>query len=181
MLAWLSASGSCTAGSFTNKYDDDIRNAVKHYWVDFPVWKLLKAQLFQESRLDPDAISPVGARGLGQFMAPTWDDITKQIGLGSVDRRDAKSSIVAAAFYMSQLRHTWRSPRPDMDRHHLAEASYNAGTGSIIKAQQRCGGPALYDEIVACLPEITGPKFSRETLTYVQRIDQWWKELEAVR
>lgn len=145
------------------------------------MWKEWKAQLYQESRLDPEAVSPVGARGLAQFMPATWDDVTRQIGLGGADRRDARAAITAGAYYMAQLRHAWRSPRPEDDRQRLAQASYNAGTGSLIRAQARCGNPALYAEIVACLPDITGPQFSHETLTYVVRIHELWTQMEGVR
>jgi len=166
---------------FTDRYDAEIASAVKHWWPDRPLWKEWKAQLYQESKLDPDAVSPVGARGLAQFMPATWDDITRQVGLGGADRRDARAAIEAGAYYMAQLRHAWRSPRPEQDRQELAQASYNAGTGSLIRAQARCGNPALYAEIVACLPQVTGPQFSKETTTYVARIAEWWREMELVR
>lgn len=37
-------------------------------------WALLKRQAVAESGLDPDAVSPVGAQGLSQFMAATWSE-----------------------------------------------------------------------------------------------------------
>lgn len=168
-----------SAQSFTDRYDEDIRSAVKRYWPDRPFWREWKAQLYQESKLDPNAVSPVGARGLAQFMPATWDDITRQIGIAGADHRDARSAITAGAYYMAKLRQAWRSPRPEDDRQWLAQASYNAGTGSLIKAQQRCGGAPGYAEIVACLPAVTGAQFSHETTTYVERIAQWWRIMEA--
>lgn len=181
LLAFLWPLPTSSAPFFTDRFDEEIENAVKRYWPDLPVWKLWKAQLYQESRLDPNAVSPVGARGLAQFMVGTWDDILRQLGEVGADRRDAKTSIRAGAYYMAQLRHTWRSPRPEVDRQHLAQASYNAGTGSILKAQVRCGGSALYEEIMACLPAVTGSDFSRQTIGYAVSIDRWWQILEAIR
>lgn len=181
LVLWLWPSPTSSRPYFTDRYDEDIRAAVKKFGADFPFWRAWKAQLYQESKLDPDAVSPVGARGLAQFMPGTWADISRQIGSAGADRRDARVSIMAGQYYMAQLRHAWRSPRPDLDRQHLAEASYNAGLGSLLKAQDRCGGAVLYSAIVPCLGDVTGPQFSHETTTYVTRIDEWWKMMEAVR
>ena len=118
------------------------------------------------------ATSPVGAKGLAQFMPATWEDITRQMGYAGVSARDAKYAIEAGAFYMAKLRRGWSSPRPDMDRQELAQASYNAGFGSLLKAQRACGGPPLYADIVVCLPQITG-RNADQTMTYVKRIRHW--------
>lgn len=167
--------------SFTDRYDEQIQSAVKRYWPDRPFWKEWKAQLYQESRLDPSVCSSVGACGLAQFMPKSWADISRQIGEGDASPHDAKAAIPAGAYYMAKLRQQWKSERPAQDRQELAQASYNAGAGSLIKAQQRCGNPALYAEIVACLPEVTGQEFSKQTTTYVQRIAEWWRQMELAR
>jgi soluble lytic murein transglycosylase-like protein len=161
-----------------DKYDDDIRSSIKRYWGDFPDWLYWKSQLYQESGFNPDARSQVGALGLAQFMPATWDQVMHQLGMSGISARDAKYAIDAGAFYMANLRRTWSSPRPAMDRHKLAEASYNAGTGNLVKAQKMCGGKALYSDIAPCLPMVTGPS-AQETLTYVTRIDQWREQLAA--
>lgn len=137
--------------------------------------------MFQESKLDPSVCSSVGACGLAQFMPKSWEDISRQIGMGTASPHDAKAAIPAGAYYMAKLRQQWRSPRPTQDRQQLAQASYNAGTGSLIKAQAECGGPSLYADIVACLPAITGPAFSKQTISYVERIAMWWHMMETAR
>jgi len=157
---------------FSTKYDWQIRQAAREYWITGPDWRWLKAQLYQESLLDPDAVSPVGAAGLGQFMPATWEEVTRAMGWEGVSRSDAGYAIEAAAFYMRRLQRGWSSPRPAMDRHRLAQASYNAGFGNLLKAQKLCGGPALYIDIVACLPMVTG-RHSQETITYVIKIQKW--------
>jgi len=138
-----------------------------------------KAQLYQESRLDPSAVSPVGAAGLAQFMPATWNQIAAELRLGLVDRHAVEPAILAGAYYMAKLRRGWRSERPEDDRQKLAQASYNAGFGSLLAAQSSCGGKALYAEIVSCLPQVTGDKNAHETTTYVQRIWRWWQMMEA--
>jgi len=137
-----------------------------------PEWEWWKAQLYQESRLDPYAESPVGAKGIAQFMPATWREVTQQLGIPGAHPTTASLAIDAGAFYMARMQRGWSAPRPFMDRHNLAMASYNAGFGNILKAQERCMGVNLYSEIMACLPCITG-HHSRETITYVQRIAQW--------
>jgi membrane-bound lytic murein transglycosylase F len=139
-------------------------------------WRLWKAQLYQESLLNPDAVSPVGARGLAQFMPGTWAEVSRQLGYEHLNPHMAEPAIIAGAYYMARQLAIWKAPRPAADRYSLAAASYNAGAGNIIKAQQVCGGSNGYAEIISCLPEVTG-HHSKETKTYVQRIWRYWTEM----
>lgn len=163
------------AGQYPDRYDREIRRAVDTYMpgVDWRVWK---AQLYQESLLRPGAVSPVGARGLAQFMPPTWAEVSRTLGYEGVSPHDAEPSILAGAYYMSRLRRSWSSPRPERDRHSLAMASYNAGLGSILKSQRRCGGAVLYEPIIACLHHVTG-RHAAETRGYAPRI---WRHYAAM-
>ncbi|HEX7075077.1 MAG TPA: transglycosylase SLT domain-containing protein, partial [Hyphomicrobiaceae bacterium] len=129
-------------------------------------WRLLKSQYWQESRLDPSAVSPAGARGIAQFMGPTWAEVSRAMGWGLVSPHDVRYAIEAGAYYDSRLYRQWRAPRPETDRISLMLASYNAGLGSILNAQRRCNGAPLYAEIIACLPQVTG-RHSSETIGYV--------------
>ena len=166
------------SASFSREYDRHIERAVDRWWPDRQVWREWKAQLYQESRLDPAAVSPVGAAGLAQFMPGTWDEVTRALGWGVVSPHIAELAIEAGAYYMARLRRSWSAPRPADDRQHLAQASYNAGLGNLMRAQRLCGGPRLYAAIVACLPAVTG-RHSLETTTYVKRIKRWWQMMEA--
>lgn len=170
------------------KYDRQIEKAAATYLPGVP-WRLYKAQLWQESRLDPLARSPAGAEGLAQFMPATWAEQSRALGLAALARTDADASVTLGAVYMARLRRQWAVERPWRDRHSLALASYNAGLGHILGAQRACHrlqrdwpeGPAprLYVEIMVCLPEITGPKHSRETLAYAPAIFRWWALMEG--
>ncbi|WP_211212251.1 transglycosylase SLT domain-containing protein [Kiloniella laminariae] len=173
-------SSSWAASLYTDKYDKQIAFAVSAHWPDYPYPEAWKAQLYQESLLEPLARSPVGAEGLAQFMPGTWAQISKELGYGLISPRLADPAINAGAYYMKKLRRSWISKRPEEDRHKLAQASYNAGLGNIIKAQRLCGGVLLYLEIVACLSQVTG-KHSRETITYVERIEIWRAKLKGGR
>lgn len=109
-------------------------------------------------------------------MPATWADVSSRTGFKGYSTRAVGPAIEAGAYYMAMLRRGWSSPRPSIDRHELAEASYNAGMGNLVKAQKVCGMPVLYTEISACLPCVTGQN-AQETLTYVQRIRHWREEL----
>jgi len=161
---------------YSDRYDDQIKSAVYRYLRHYD-WRLFKAQLYQESLLESDAVSPVGARGLAQFMPATWAEVTQQLGLGLVSAHAAKPAIIAGAYYQGRMIGIWRSPRPNADRYSLGAASYNAGAGNIIKAQRLCGGALRYKEIIECLPRVTG-RHANETKTYVERIWQYYELLQ---
>lgn len=159
-----------------NTYDTLIQQAVKKHLPGVD-WRLYKAQLYQESLLNPDAVSPVGAEGLAQFMPGTWRDVSKQMKLQKDAKpTDPKHAIPAGAYYMSTLLKSWSSPRPDMDRYCLALASYNAGFGHLIKAQKKAGGALLYAPIIAKLPDITGTH-AAETTAYSKRILHYYNQM----
>jgi membrane-bound lytic murein transglycosylase F len=140
-------------------------------------WKVYKAQLYQESLLKADARSHVGAAGIAQFMPGTWKQMVRELRFNSkASPFTADLSIKAGAYYMAKLRRGWVEDRPEVHRHSLALASYNAGMGNIIKAQRVCGGERLYHKIIVCLPEVTG-RHSKETIGYVNRIWAYWRRM----
>lgn len=168
-----SAEARGPAGLLSDRYDAEIQKAAKLYLPGWR-WEWWKAQLYQESRLDPSAVSPVGARGLAQFMPGTWRDEAGRLGFAHLSPHAAEPSILAGAAYMARLRTQWRSERPESDRRELAQASYNAGLGNILRAQQRCNGARHWPDIQRCLPLVTGEANAHETRTYVERIARWY-------
>ena len=117
--------------------------------------------------------------GLCQFMPATWDEQERNLKIRG-SSFDATLNIQFAAYYMSKLRAVWKSPRPLRDRESLAMASYNAGTGNILKAQKKCGNKATWADISPCLKNVTGVKNSHETHTYVSRIWKYYSDLGAI-
>ena len=163
---------SVNAGSIIpSTYDKHFKNAVVYMPIGTD-WRMLKAQCYQESRLQPFAVSPVGAYGLCQFMPNTAAEMKRKhpelenFWLPEI-------SIYAAARYMNQMNKFWSSPRPFDERYKLALASYNAGAGNIHKAQKRCGMPTPYKPIIKCLSLVTG-HHSKETIDYVRLITERW-------
>jgi soluble lytic murein transglycosylase-like protein len=161
----------------SDRYDAPIHAAATQYLPTID-WTLYWGQLWQESGLNSDAVSPVGAKGLAQFMPASWNDVIRQMGVPGANPNDAKYAIQAGAFYLSKLMSQWTAKRPEPDRHKLSLASYNAGIGNIAKAQRACGNPSGYDAIMFCLPFITGA-YSKETLDYAPKIYRWGAEKAA--
>lgn len=164
-----------------DRFDADIRRAVKLY-LPAQDWRMWKAQLAAESRLNPNVRSPVGAEGIAQFMPATWREILPAIGLDPkvVPRTEASVAIEAGAFYMARLWRQWTGWSGTRGQHAYdhAVAGYNAGSGHILKAWRACGRPAPWDATVRCLPQITG-RHSEETRTYVIRIRGFFTALVA--
>jgi soluble lytic murein transglycosylase-like protein len=131
-------------------------------------WRLWRAQIKAESAFKPNAVSPVGAQGLAQIMPATFKEIAEKSGIkGSAF--DPEVNLMSGAFYMARMRNTFKSPRPDFERHNLAMASYNAGAGNIIKAQRLAGNPAEWQPVAEQLHLVTG-KHAKETRDYVTKI-----------
>jgi len=149
-------------------FDNLIKAAVDKHLPGYD-WRLFKSQLWNESKLVPTAVSPVGAQGIAQFMPTTWAEWAPKAGYPDKPATDPEASIMTGAMYMAYLIGKWSAKRPEADRHCLAMASYNAGFGNLLKAQKAAGNPHLYADIIQALPKVTGDN-SKETITYVRRI-----------
>jgi membrane-bound lytic murein transglycosylase F len=106
-------------------------------------------------------------------MPGTARDVGKKLDASPEEFWIPEVSIRAAGYYMGRLIFSWKAPRPPLDRHKLALASYNAGIGHLLKAQKICGKPPLYDQIIPCLPIVTG-HHSKETIGYTKNIVERW-------
>lgn len=99
------------------KYDSLIRDASEATGVPS---KLIHAVIMKESAYNPDAVSPVGAAGIMQFMPGTG----VMFGLTPEERFDPAKAIPAGAAYLSKLYNQFGNwPH--------ALAGYNAGPGRV--------------------------------------------------
>jgi membrane-bound lytic murein transglycosylase F len=160
-------------------FDRQFRQATKRFFGPALDWQWFKAQAMAESSLNPDAVSPVGARGLMQIMPGTSREVAKRLGLP--DRpQDPRIAIMLGVAYDRQLWDFWSAPRPDMERLRLMLASYNAGPGNILKAQRQAQAAGLegaaWEDMAEHLPAVTG-RHSTETINYVGRIEAFYQRL----
>src|SRR3546814_8620173 len=97
---------------FPDRYDAEIERAAGR-WLPTMPWRLLKSQYWQESLLDPSAVSHAGARVIAQFMPATWREVSAAMGWGLVSPHDVRYAVEAGAFYDARLRRQWRAERPE--------------------------------------------------------------------
>ncbi len=108
-------------------YDDHVKRFAGHYGQD---WRLITAQMYQESRFDPDAVSWVGAQGLMQVMPATGEQ------MGFTELHDPEEGIHAGVKYMDHLLGRFDPKLPMETRVHFALASYNVGYGHLLDARR---------------------------------------------
>lgn len=156
------------------KYKQVIQKATAAYLGDYD-YRLVAAQVRQESAFNPKAVSPAGARGILQVMPATWKEEIASMGKPYLDPFDIEDGLMVGCSYMAKRLKGWSSPRPEIDRICLALASYNAGFGNLLAAQKLAGGASDYASIIAKLSEVTG-HHSAETIQYVEKILGYYNE-----
>lgn len=114
-------------GSVPGGWYDDVVVAAKSSGLPAPI---LAAQLDQESRWDPKAVSHAGAQGLAQFRPDTWDEY----GAGG-DPFDPEDAIKAQGKFMAWLIESVTLVAGSGGAHPvvLALAAYNAGPTAVAK------------------------------------------------
>lgn len=116
-----------TGGAFQGKFAKLINAQAKKFKID-PL--LLGSIIKAESGFNPNAVSPVGAQGLGQLMPATAR------GLGVSNPFDPKQNIMGTAKYISQLLEHFGGNIKN------AVAAYNAGPNAV----ERAGGVPHFTE-----------------------------------
>lgn len=165
--------------TYTSRYDQHFQKYTRTYFGRFS-WRLFKAQAIQESGLNPDARSPVGALGLMQIMPETYKSIRRQVKLGPNPLRPG-DNIHAGIFYDLQCFNEWQERRSMKERIRLMLASYNSGLGNILAAQKWVRGKQQCDGVDwGCirqgLPHVTGVH-AQETIEYVDRVQLFYEQL----
>ncbi len=132
---------------------------------------MLAAQGYQESQLNQNAKSAVGAIGVMQIMPATG----QELGVGDI--HDIENNIHGGAKYMDKLmtRYFPDAQFSPNDRPLFAFASYNAGPGNISKMRKEAAKRGLDpDKWFNNVEIVVAQKIGIETTTYVRNIYKYY-------
>lgn len=137
------------------RYEAVIKEASARYGFD---WRLIAAQIYQESHFDPYAESHAGAYGLMQLTLNTAES------LGVTDIYDPRQNIVAGVRHLKALYEhfdkAWGT-----DRMNIALAAYNIGIGHIEDARNLARSlgldPNRWSSLAKTLPMLRFRKYYR--------------------
>src|SRR6185436_3611218 len=149
-----------------------VAEIFKKYGAEYKVdYLLMAAQGYQESTLDQDVKSPVGAIGVMQVMPPTG----KELNVGNI--ADVEPNIHAGVKYMRFMmdRYFKDEPMDDLNRTLMTFAAYNAGPGRVRQlrreTEKRGLDPNLWFNNVE---RVASERIGRETVTYVSNIYKYY-------
>jgi membrane-bound lytic murein transglycosylase MltF len=132
---------------------------------------LMAAQGYQESRLDQNAKSPVGAIGVMQLMPETG----KEQKVGDVTKLEP--NIHAGVKYMRSIRSSFfeNEPMDDLNKGLFTFAAYNCGPGRVrqlrAEAKKRGLSPNVW---FGNVERVASERIGRETVTYVSNIYKYY-------
>jgi membrane-bound lytic murein transglycosylase MltF len=147
---------------------DLFRKYGDRYDVD---WLLMAAQGYQESQLNQQARSPVGAIGVMQVMPATG----KELNVGDITL--VEPNVHAGAKYMRLMidRFYEKEPMTNLDKALFTFAAYNAGPGRVARlrreAAQRGYDPNVWFHNVEYIAE---ERIGHETVNYVSNIYKYY-------
>jgi membrane-bound lytic murein transglycosylase MltF len=132
---------------------------------------LMMAQGYQESRLDQNAKSPVGAVGVMQVMPATGKDM----GVGDITQIEPniQAGVKYIRFMVDQFYEN--EPMDKLNKGLFAFAAYNAGPGRISQLRSLAAKRGLNPNVWFNNVEvIAAEKIGRETVTYVSNIYKYY-------
>ena len=136
-----------------SRYSPFIKAAAKKYGFD---WRLIAAQIYQESHLNPRAKSPAGAKGLMQLLPRTARSLDVN------DIYNPVENINGGVGYLKKLYDRYDEADPE-NRLLIALASYNVGQGHVQDARnlavKKNLDPDLWESLAQTLPLLRYRKY----------------------
>jgi len=129
------------------------------------------AQGYQESQLDQNAKSPVGAIGVMQLMPATGKDM--KVG----DITETEANIHAGIKYMRWMidQYYGKEPMTKLDKALFAFASYHAGPARVRQLRQEAAKRGLDPNVwFQNVEYVAADKVGQETVTYVSNIYKYY-------
>jgi membrane-bound lytic murein transglycosylase MltF len=138
---------------------------------------LLDPQGYQESTLDQNAKSQVGAIGVMQLMPPTGD----QMKVGDIHQEEA--NIHAGVKYIRFMvdKYFANEPMDDTNKILFAFAAYNAGPGRIHSLRAEAAKKGLNPNVwIDNVELVAAARIGMETVTYVANIYKYYVAYKLV-
>lgn len=161
-----------------NWFDVYFRQYGTQYGGPHIDWLWFKSQAMAESGLNPEAKSSAGAIGVMQLMPSTAEEIAARLGIACLPLVPHLNIQMGIA-YCKRCWDVWQA-EDEIERLRFTFASYNAGTGNIVKAQKLAGQSQLptdrWEYVARMLQMVTG-RHAAETIHYVERIERIYKHL----
>ncbi|MFA0810044.1 transporter substrate-binding domain-containing protein [Microbulbifer epialgicus] len=169
-------------GGNLSPYDDLVKESAFKYEFD---WRMIVAQMWQESNFNPKAVSPVGAQGLMQVMPATAEEMGFPPPLFEPER-----GIKAGVKYMDWVRDRFNPSLPTVNKLWFTLASYNAGYGHLLDAQRLAKQLGLdpdvwFDNVEVAMLKLAQPQYFKrarygyvrgsEPVQYVRNISNLYK------
>ncbi|MGE6917472.1 transglycosylase SLT domain-containing protein [Achromobacter kerstersii] len=153
---------------FFRKYSDQ-------YSID---WLLMMAQGYQESRLDQQAKSAVGAVGVMQIMPATGKDL--KVGDIRREEENIHGGVKYIRFMIDQ--YYAKEPMTDLNKGLFAFAAYNAGPGRISQLRKEAAAKGLDPNVwFDNVERVAAQRIGRETVQYVSNIYKYYIAYSLVR
>jgi membrane-bound lytic murein transglycosylase F len=164
-------------------YRNLFKSAAERSGLD---WRLLAAVGYQESRWDPEAVSPTGVRGLMMLTEET------ALTFGIDDRTDAAQSIRGAARFLAHILRKLPEQIEEPDRTWFALAAYNIGYGHLLDARRLTraakGDWNTWTDVRPSIRLLANPDYSArtrhgfarggETLNFVNNVRNYYNVLK---
>ncbi len=134
-------------------------------------YMLMAAQGYQESTLDQNVKSPVGAVGVMQVMPPTG----KELKVGDISQ--VEPNIHAGVKYMRFMMDQYFKDEPmdDLNKGLMTFAAYNAGPGRLRQLRRETEKRGLNPNVwFGNVERIASERIGRETVTYVSNIYKYY-------
>ena len=153
-------------GDELSRYDELVKPVAEEEGFD---WRLIVAQMYQESGFNPRTVSYAGARGLLQIMPRT----AEELGVDPDRLADPEVGIDAGVRYLAWVRERFPDLPPG-EQLWFALAAYNAGPGHVrdgrrLARQLGLDGSLWFGHVEEAMNKLSEPEYaSRAAYGYVR-------------
>ncbi|WP_345548252.1 transporter substrate-binding domain-containing protein [Microbulbifer aestuariivivens] len=143
-------------GKALSPYDEIAKKYAAKHNLD---WRMVVAQIWQESNFDPKAESHMGAQGLMQVMPRTAQEMGFNTPLF-----DPEHSVHAGTKYLDWLKERFGNELPADEKVWFSLAAYNAGIGHLRDAQELAKQLNLdpnkwFDNVEVAMLKLSEPRY----------------------